>query len=63
MHVNVTRRKIASRGHGYAWYWHHYATGPDGARFDNRSIVTLRQVLRRRYGASVKITESWKGMK
>lgn len=30
-------------------------TGPDGRQFDNRSLKTLREVLRRRYG-SVKLT-------
>jgi len=38
----------------------HYCTGPDGTRFDNRSIVTLRDVLRRKYGRGVRITETWK---
>jgi hypothetical protein len=58
--VRVTRQRIASRGHGFAWYWHYYVTGPDGTRFDNRSIVTLRERLRHRYGRDVQIIESWK---
>lgn len=41
--------------------WLYQTTGPDGTRFDNRSIVELRSVLRRKYGKTIKITEPWKG--
>ena len=59
--VRVRRERIASRGHGFAWYWHYYVdAGPDGTRFDNRSIVELRRILRRQYGRDVQIIETWK---
>lgn len=58
--VSVRRERVASSGHGFAWYWHYYAQGSDGGRFDNRSIVTLRAVLRRRYGRDVTLIETWK---
>lgn len=40
--------------------WLYECTGPDGRRFNNRSIVTLRDVLKRRYGRDVRIVEPWK---
>jgi hypothetical protein len=39
--------------------WHYYTAGPDGTRFDNSSLVTLRQVLRRRYGRQLVIRTAW----
>lgn len=41
--------------------WLYKCTGPDARRFDNRSIVELRAVLRSRYGHAVFIIETWKG--
>jgi hypothetical protein len=38
---------------------HYYAVAEDGRQFDNRSLVTLKQVVRRRY-AEVQIVEDWK---
>lgn len=58
--ILVRRERIASGGHGFAWYWHYYAIGPDGTRFDNGSIVTLRDVLRRRYGRDIQVSETWR---
>lgn len=58
--VEVKRRKIHRRHGRFAWYWHYYGEADDGARFDNSSIVTLRQVLRRKYGRTVRIVETWK---
>jgi hypothetical protein len=40
--------------------WLYETTGPDGTRFDNRSIATLRDVLRRKYGRGLVIVEPWK---
>ena len=59
--VRITRERLVNaqpgrRDPGFI----HYCTGPDGTRFDNRSIVTLRDVLRRKYGRGVRITETWK---
>ena len=45
---------------GPAWRWVYACVGPDGRRFDNDSIVTLREVLRRHYGRDVSIIEPWK---
>ena len=54
--TTVTRQRIRSR---FGANWHYYATGPDTVkvgnrelprRFDNSSLQTLRQVLRRAYG-------------
>lgn len=63
--VTVTRSKlyppVARRGP--AWVWFYEAQGEDGRRFDNRSIVTLRRVLRKRYGRDVRIVETWGGGK
>jgi len=39
--------------------WLYETTGPDGAKWDNRSIGTLRDNLRRRYGRSLVIIEPW----
>jgi len=44
---------------GFAWKWTYETTGPDGTRFTNDSIVTLRQVLKRRY-PGITIVEPWK---
>lgn len=49
------RQSLVSHG------WLYTCQGPDGSRFDNRSIVTLRDVLRRKYGRDVVIIEPWKG--
>jgi hypothetical protein len=45
---------------GPAWKWVYNCVGPDGRRFDNDSIVTLRDVLHRAY-PGVEIFEPWKG--
>lgn len=60
--ITITRMKLyptPNRSWGKQWVWLYECTGPDGRRFDNRSIVTLREVLRRAYG-KVKIVEPWK---
>lgn len=44
---------------GPAWKWVYNCVGPDGRRFDNDSVVTLRDVLRRAY-PGVEIVEPWK---
>lgn len=59
--VRVTRYHITNcqpgqRDQGYVYQ----TTGPDGSKWDNKSIVTLRDLLRRRYGRDLKITETWK---
>ncbi len=56
--IRVTRQTIHHRGHLRPIRDHYYCTGPDGRRFDNGSLVTLRQVLRRRYG-KVEIVKAW----
>jgi hypothetical protein len=43
----------------YSWLYE--VTGPDGRRFDNKSIGELRRVLRRRYGLNVQIRQNWEG--
>lgn len=42
---------------GPAWHWVYDCVGPDGTRFDNRSIVELRRVLKRHYGRDVVVVE------
>lgn len=60
--VTVQRIKLANAAPGRRDPgWLYEATGPDGTRFDNTSIVTLRDVLRRKYGAALRITEPWGG--
>lgn len=44
---------------GPAWTWVYDCIGPDGGRWDNDSIVTLRANLRRAY-PGVEIIEPWK---
>lgn len=39
--------------------WIYDCVGPDGTRFDNDSIVTLRQILKSRY-PGVSVVEPWK---
>lgn len=60
--VTVTRGSIASRTPGNRRPVSNYyeAQASDGARFTNTSIVTLRDVLRRKYGRDVVIVETWK---
>ncbi len=43
----------------YSWLYE--VTGPDGRRFDNKSIGELRRVLRRSYGSNVQILQNWEG--
>lgn len=42
--------------------WDYTCTGPDGVKYQNDSIATLRSLLKRRYGDKRKcvIVESWK---
>jgi hypothetical protein len=49
----------AGGGRLVGWKWTYEAHGPDGTKFTNDSIVTLRSVLRRRY-PGVTIVEPWK---
>lgn len=58
--VEVTRAKIHRRGGRFAWYWTYEAEADDGRRFTNDSIVTLRDVLKRKCGRDVRIIETWK---
>lgn len=62
--VNVRRAQnwaVPGRAVRFAWKWSYSAVGPDGAQFDNDSVVTLRAVLRRRYGRAIVIKEEWNG--
>lgn len=45
---------------GPAWRWYYECVGPDGTRFNNMSIRSLRDVLKRHYGRDVEIVELWK---
>lgn len=60
--ITVSRTQVYPRParRGPAWYWVYDCTGPDGRRFDNRSIGELRGVLKRFYGRNVVIVEPWK---
>ena len=58
--IIVKRQKVYHRFGRFAWNWVYACEGPDGTQFDNSSIVTLRSVLRRRYGQSVMVVEPWK---
>ncbi len=53
---HITNAQPGQRDQGYVYQ----TTGPDESRWDNKSIVTLRDLLRRRYGRDLKITETWK---
>lgn len=59
--VIEVRRTRLFNGHGkrVPFSWLYQCAGPDGRRFDNRSIVELRAVLRRNY-SDVVLTELWK---
>jgi hypothetical protein len=60
--INVTRGTLASRSPGNRRPFSNFyeCDGPDGRHFTNTSIVTLRDVLRRRYGRDVQINELWR---
>lgn len=60
--IHVTRGSIGSRSPGNRRPFSNYyeCRGPDGEKFTNTSIGTLRDVLRRRYGRDVVIVETWK---
>jgi hypothetical protein len=51
-------RYLASRRFGSVC-WLYSCDGPDGTHFTNTSIVTLRSLLRQRYGRIV-IVEPWR---
>lgn len=56
----VTRNAMYSpmnRRRPYSWYYE--TKGPDGANFTNTSIVTLRRLLKQRYGKSIVIVENY----
>jgi hypothetical protein len=64
----LSRSRLAS-GPGPEWKWTYECDGPrftdriygpQSGHFTNDSLVDLREVLRRRYGRSVDIVESWK---
>lgn len=59
IHVERARVYPSVARRGAAWKWVYNCVGPDGRRFDNDSIVTLRDVLRRAY-PGVEIVEPWK---
>lgn len=64
--ITVTRSVLHGHPGGRAARpigWFYECTGPDGRQFNNRSIVTLRDVLKRRYGRDVRIVEPWKQAK
>lgn len=54
--ITITKEDLFL-GHGLRrpWTFTYSCTGPDGRQFDNRSIKTLNDVLRKRYG-KVEIT-------
>lgn len=54
--INTLRSRFSTS----PFHWVYKTVGPDGRRFDNDSIVTLRSVLKRRYGRSLVIIEPWK---
>jgi hypothetical protein len=56
------RRQNVFLGYGRVrpFRWSYYCTGPNGAKFDNNSIVDLRRALRLRYGRAARIIETWK---
>jgi hypothetical protein len=58
--IEVARSTLWSRSPGRTRAASNYyeCTGPDGRRFTNTSIVTLREVLRSRY-PGVTIVEGW----
>ena len=60
--IKVTRTRIRHGANRVATSvsWSYDATGPDGTKFDNSSIVTLRAVLRHHYGRDIKIIETWR---
>jgi len=61
MAVTIRRTNVfAGYGRRSPFYWLYEATGPDGRKFDNRSLVALRQVLRQRYGRELQIVEDWR---
>lgn len=59
--IEVTRitRFSCTPGNRRPFSWLYETTGPDGTKFTNGSIVTLRELLRRRY-PGVTIVETWK---
>jgi len=63
------RRSRLATGPGPEWTWTYECDGPrftdsiygpQSGHFTNDSLVELREVLRRRYGRSIQIVESWK---
>lgn len=60
--ITVSRSKVYPQParQGRAWHWVYECFGPDGRRFDNTSIRSLRDVLKRRYGRDIEIVEPWK---
>lgn len=59
LQIRVTRQRV--RRGNYA-PWHNYVSGadtPDGKRFDNSSLVTLKQVLSRHYGQRIELIKDW----
>lgn len=59
--ITITRTDLfVGYGVRRPFKWTYSCTGPDGRRFTNDSLVTLRQLLRRKYGRGVRIIEPWK---
>lgn len=59
--VTITRQRLFN-GHGarVPFSWLYDGRGSDGSRYDNRSIVELRSVLKRKYGRDgVRIIEAF----
>ena len=61
MTVTVTRSTLfLGYGSLRPFTWLYEAVAEDGTRFDNRSLVELRRVIKKRYGRDVRIVETWK---
>jgi hypothetical protein len=58
--IEVTR-ETRFHGHGRLrpFGYTYRCIGPNGTRFDNSNIITLRRILRQRYGKDVEIAETW----
>lgn len=57
MEIKVTRQITYANRRNKMWIY--YAVGPDGRRFDNSSLNSLRKILKRYYPGST-VKEDWK---
>lgn len=59
--ITISRTLLRGRpGSGFPGSWLYEATGPGGKKFDNRSVVELRRVLRKCY-ANTELRQGWEG--